>query len=192
VRAFLDRLRHFGRDWRSLGKLRIAAIGPKTALALREQYLEPDLVPTRFQSEDLAAALKEKIQPGARVLLARADRGRELLRDELAAHTHVEQIAVYSQVDAVAADVEVLDSFRRGEIDYVLLTSSNIARALVAMLDADCRAHLESQRTKLISISAVTSAAIRELGLPVAGEAVQATQEGVIEALLKMSSAQVC
>jgi uroporphyrinogen III methyltransferase/synthase len=188
VRSFLGRLRHLGRDWRALGHVRIAAIGPKTAEALREQYLEPDIVPARFQSEYLAASLKEKIKPGERVLLARADRGRELLRDELAGYTDVEQIAVYSQVDAVAADNDVLDSFRRGEIDYVLLTSSNIARALVAMLDTTCRAHLASGRTKLVSISPVTSATIRELGLPVAAEAAHATQEGLIEALLKMTT----
>ena len=80
VHAFLGRLKHqWLRMSRALGHLRLAGIGPKTAEALRHYHLEPDVVPARFQSEDLAAALKEHIRPGERVLLARADRGRELL-----------------------------------------------------------------------------------------------------------------
>ena len=51
---FLDRLRSLGRDLRALGGIAIAAIGPKTADTLREYHLDPDLVPERYQSEDLA------------------------------------------------------------------------------------------------------------------------------------------
>jgi uroporphyrinogen-III synthase len=37
---------------------------------------------------------------------------------------------------------------------------------------------------RLVTISAVTSAAVRELGLPVAAEAREATAEGVVQALI--------
>ena len=84
VSFFLRRLREVGRDLRALGSLRLAAIGPATADALRAYHLEPDLVPDEYRSENLAAALRERVR-GQRVLLARADRGRELLREELAA-----------------------------------------------------------------------------------------------------------
>ena len=47
----------------------------------------------------------------------------------------VDQVAVYSQVDARGGDSEVFDCLRRGEIDYITLTSSNIARALARSLD---------------------------------------------------------
>ncbi len=186
VQAFLGRLRQSGRDLRALGGLRLAAIGPKTAQALRHYHLQPDLVPDKYQSEDLAAQVRAVLQPGQRLLLARADRGREVLRDQLAAVAQVDQIAVYSQVDAVEADPEILDRFRRGQIDFVLLTSSNIARAIVHLLDPPSRARVESGRTQLVSISTVTSSTIRELGLPVAAEATHATQEGVVETLLEL------
>src|SRR5205807_4221909 len=104
---------------------KLAAIGPKTAEALRHYHLAADLVPAKFQSEDLAAALLEKIQPGQRVLLIRADRGRDVLRLELSRRCAVEQIAIYAQVDAVANDDPVMDHLRRGEIDYITLTSLN-------------------------------------------------------------------
>ena len=169
---------------RALGGVQIAAIGPKTAEALRSVHLQPDLMPSRFQSEDLAAELRQRVQSDQRVLLARADRGRELIRDELAAVCDVEQVAVYSQVDAVELDAEVLDHLRRGEIDYITLTSANIARSLLGRLDATSRARIESGDLRLVSISPVTSAEIRQLGLPVAAEAVEATSEGLVAAML--------
>ena len=129
VHAFLRRLRASGLDWRALAPVRLACIGPKTAAALGHYHLDPDLIPARFQSEDLAE-VKGHVQPGQRILLARADRGRELLREELARTFEVEQVAVYSQVDVIQPTSRVLDGLRRGEIDYITLTSSNIVKGV--------------------------------------------------------------
>jgi uroporphyrinogen III methyltransferase/synthase len=183
VHAFLGRLKHLGLDLRVLGHIRLAAIGPKTAETLGHYHLQPDVMPARFQSEDLAEMLRSQIGPGQRVLLARADRGRELLREQLAAVCQVEQVAVYSQVDAVEMDDEIMNAMRRGEIEFVTLTSSNIARALLNRLDATCRRRVEMGEIKLVTISPVTSAEVRKLGFPVAAEADQATTDGVIAAL---------
>jgi uroporphyrinogen III methyltransferase/synthase len=185
VEAFFRRLRHTGRDLRALRDIRLAVIGPATADALRGYHLEPDLMPAAFDSESLAVALKERAA-GQRVLLARADRGRELLREQLAAVAEVEQIAVYSQVDTIEADAEALQALRRGEIDDVTLTSSNIARSLIRQLDADALQRVRAGEVRLVSISPVTSAAIRELGLPVAAEAREYTTDGVIQALIAL------
>jgi len=187
VHAFLGRLEKLGRDLRALGHLRLAAIGPKTADALREYHLRADVVPARFQSEDLAATLLTQIQPGQRVLLARADRGRELLREQLSTTCQVEQIAVYAQVDAIETDDAVMDSLRRGEIEIVTLTSSNIARVFLERLDATCRRRIERGEVKLVSISPVTSAEILKLGFTAASEATQATTEGVIAAIVELA-----
>ena len=186
VQAFIERLRRIGHDLRALGGIRLAAIGPGTANALRGYHLEPDLIPPEYRSEDLAAALKGHVR-GQRVLLARADRGREILREELAEVAKVDQIAVYSQVDAIEPNSEALACLGRGEINYVTVTSSNIARALARALDLKCRDAINSGRVKLVSISPVTSAVLRELGLPVAAEATTFTAEGVIEALIRLA-----
>jgi uroporphyrinogen III methyltransferase/synthase len=183
VTMLLERLRHVGLDLRALGPVKLAAIGPKTAEALRQHGLEPDLVPSRYQSEDLAAVLVPAIAPGQRVLLARADRGRDVLRQELGSRCDVEQIAVYSQVDAVELDDDVLDHLRRGEIDYITLTSANIAKSLLGRLDETCLARIQTGRTRLVTISPVTSAEVKSRGLPVAAEASEATLNGVLAAL---------
>jgi len=186
VHAFLDRLQHQGRDLRALGGIKLATIGPATAEALASYRLKADLVPAVFDSEHLAAALLAPVT-GQRVLLARADRGRELLHEELARVAEVEQVAVYAQQDALAPNEEVLDALRRGEIEFVTVTSANIARALAAALDAPCRARLQSGEVKLVSISPLTTDAIRALGLPVAAEGREATSAGVVEAITALA-----
>ena len=69
---------------------------------------------------------------------------------------------------------------------YVTITSSNIAKALVKGLDEPCRQQLQSGRVRIVSISSVTSEALRQLGLPVAAEAHEATMAGVVEALIAL------
>jgi uroporphyrinogen III methyltransferase/synthase len=186
VRAFLDRLRQTGRDLRALGSARLAAIGPATAAALRGYHLEADVVPARYRSEGLAEELKRRAA-GARVLLARADRGRDVLREELAAVAEVHQVAVYSQVDAPAMDPGPLRALREGRVNFVTLTSSNIARALVRALDGEAVARVRSGAVGLVTISSVTSAAVRELSLPVAAEAKEETVAGVVAALVELA-----
>ena len=128
VESFLRRLLTTGRDLRSLGNVHLAAIGPSTADALRTFHLNPDLVPAEYRSENLAVELRSRVA-GKRVLLARADRGRDLLRFELAKVATVDHLTVYRQIDAPPANPLVLDAIGRGEIDFVTLTSADIARS---------------------------------------------------------------
>jgi uroporphyrinogen III methyltransferase/synthase len=186
VHALVRRLRAVGRDLRAMGGLRLAAIGPSTADALRGYHLEPDLVPGAFDSEHLALALKDRAA-GQRILLARADRGRDVLRQELGTVAVVDQVAVYSQVDALEESSATLDQLQHGEIEYVTLTSSNIARALLRTLDVESRRRIEAGEVKLVCISPHTGAAVRELGLPVAAEAAEYTTAGVVAALLALA-----
>jgi uroporphyrinogen III methyltransferase/synthase len=190
VRAFFERLLAIGLDLRAVGHLKFAAIGPKTAEALRRYHLEPDVVPPRFQSEDLAAALAHRLLPGERVLLARADRGRDVLRESLAGTHAVEQVAVYSQTDALIDGAALLKHLRRGEVDFITLTSTNIARVLLTMVDETTRGRIREGEIGLVSISPVTSEEIRRHDLPVAGEAVEATMEGVLDALVTLARAK--
>jgi uroporphyrinogen III methyltransferase/synthase len=186
VHFFLNRLLEMGQDLRSLGHLQIAAIGPVTASALRSYHLQADLVPSSYRSESLAADLTERVA-GRRILLARADRGREVLRDELTKVADVVQVAVYSQQDAVDSQSSAMAPLRGGEVDFIMLTSSNIARALFNALDETVLAHIRSGRTKIISISPVTSSTVRELGLPIAAEAEEYTAEGLVKELIKLA-----
>ena len=193
VRAFFGRLEEFKRDSRALGSAKLAAIGPGTADAIRSYYLEPDLVPDEFRSERLAQALGQ-LTAGRRVLLVRANRGRDLLRRELGMVAEVDEIAVYEQVDNGQNAAETLCLIKEHRVDYVTVTSSNIALALIGALDSAGRDKILAGDVKLASISPVTSAAIKDLGMPVAAEALTYDMAGLVTAIVRSvraGSAQV-
>ena len=179
VRYFLDRLTHTGYDMRKLGGVCLAAIGPATAEALAGYHLKADLEPEEYRAEALAAALAPDAS-GGRVLLARASRGREVLAEALtAAGAEVDEVVVYQSSDVATAEDEVLEALRAGRIDWTTVTSSAIARSLVNIFGD------ELKKTKLVTISPLTSAVLRELGHAPAAEAAQYTTDGLIEAILR-------
>src|SRR5262249_24320198 len=147
--------------------------------------LHADIVPSEYRSEGLVEILRDRAI-GKRILLARADRGRDVLARELSAVAEVVQVTVYSQVDLPAGAGRINDLVRQGGTDYMTVTSSNIARALARGLDQSARVRIHRGDTSLISISPVTSEALRDVGLPVAAEAKDYTMPGVVEALLQL------
>jgi uroporphyrinogen III methyltransferase/synthase len=185
VEKFMSRLIHLGLDSRRLSSSKIAAIGPSTADALRRYYLQPDLMPDVFRSEELAAAIRSEAA-GKRVLLVRADRGRDVLASELSPVADVRQIAVYSQLDSVDPECKALRALSRGEIRYVTFTSGNIARAVLRKLDETSLMRIRQGTVKIVTISPVTSAAVREFDVDVAAEARTYTVAGIIEAIVEL------
>ncbi len=182
VRAFLDRVDCLGFDLRVLGSTKLAAIGPATAEALRRYHLKADLLPASFRSEALAEALMDHVR-GRRVLLARADRGRTVLRDELERLADVEQVAVYRNADADSLSPAIVARLEEGSIDWITLTSSAIAERLHALLPATVRSRIGSD-IRLASLSPVTTETAAKLGWTVAAEAKIYTWEGLVQAVV--------
>ncbi len=188
VQHFLDRLDVLGLDLRSLGGLSLAAIGPATAEALGRYRLKADLVPADHRSEGLVSALEERVA-GRRVLLARADRGRDLLRNELAAIAHVEQVAVYRNVDATTVPDDVVERIQDDSIDWITLTSSAITERLHALLPEPARSRIGGA-VRVASLSPVTSATAQRLGWSIAAEADPYTWDGLVNALIATETSQ--
>ncbi len=188
VRHFLRRLEERGRDLRALGGLKLAAIGPATAESLREYRLRADLVPSQYRSEALAEELSPRVA-GRRVLLARADRGRTLLKEELRQVAEVEQVPVYSNVDADSLPATVMERLAEGSVDWITLTSSAITRRLFALLPDDVREKI-GRGIRLASISPVTSQAAAQLGWGVDAEATEFTWDGLVGAIRERVQAE--
>jgi uroporphyrinogen III methyltransferase/synthase len=83
----------------------------------------------------------------------------------------------YQSRDVDGADPDVTAALEAGTIDWVTVTSSAIARSLVSLFGRDL------QKTRIASISPVTSSTLRELGVSVDAEAQQYTMQGLVEAL---------
>jgi uroporphyrinogen III methyltransferase/synthase len=179
VHYLFERLLALGGDLRRLAGVKLAVMGPGTEEELARYHLKIDLKPANYRAEALAAALSETAR-GQRFLLARASRGREVLPEQLiAAGGIVEQVVVYTSRDVEQPDPEIGASLAAGRIDWITVTSSAIARSLVRMFGDELR------KTKIVSISPVTSATLRQLGHEPAAEAREYTMEGVVQAILE-------
>lgn len=190
VTGLLDRLWETGGDVRRLSSLKLAAIGPATAAALERYCLRADLVPDEYRAEALAAALKPFVsasttnqQTGQRVLWARANRGRDLLPQELtAAGATVEELVVYRNCDIDALSAENIRLLEQGDVDWICLSSPSIARNFARLLPKTVAAQI-GKTIRLASISPVTTTAAENAGLQISTEAVSATWDGLFAAI---------
>ncbi|MCH2128423.1 MAG: uroporphyrinogen-III C-methyltransferase [Pirellulaceae bacterium] len=179
VRFFLQRLSDLGHDLRRLGHTQLACIGPSTANELRRFHLRCDLIPDEYRAEALAESLSKEVSD-KRVLLLRASRGREVLAERLQqVAAEVKQVVVYCSTDLETPDRQIADHIAAGRFDWVTVTSSAIARSLVALFGEDL------QKARLASISPVTSNTLRELHIEPTAEAADYTIDGMVKAILQ-------
>ena len=181
VKRLLDRLLVRGGQIEQLAAAKLAAIGPGTAAELERYGLQADIVPPEYRAESLAESLRMHAA-GKRFLLARASRGREVLPEQLiAAGGIVQQVVVYTSADVETADPAVAAALAAGRIDWVTITSSSIARAIVGLFGE------QLHNSRLASISPVTSQTLCELGNPPTVEATEYTLAGLVEAIAEAS-----
>jgi uroporphyrinogen III methyltransferase / synthase len=178
VEPFFAALRRQGTDARGLAGVGVAVIGAATAAALAAHGVDPDVVPERQVAEGLVEALTNEDLAGARVLVARAEEGREVVPDALRERgAEVEVVALYRTV-ADSPSPPTLEA--AAGADYVTFTSSSTVRFfLEAAGDAFPRA------ARVVSIGPATSATARELGLEVHVEAARHDVDGLVDALLE-------
>lgn len=155
-----------GRDARALAGLKIAVIGPGTAEALKPFGLQPDLMPDRqYVAESLMKALKAAGVKGTRVILARAEEGRDILpRGLIEAGAAVTDLSVYQTVKAEWPEP------LPGRPDLVTFTSSSTVIGLADIVPVE-----ERKNYPAASIGPITTKTARELGFPVAVTAEKAT-----------------
>jgi uroporphyrinogen III methyltransferase/synthase len=103
-----------------------------------------------------------------------------VLTDELErAGARVDQIVVYGSVDVEEPDPSMVAALLSGEIDWVTITSSAIARSAIRLY-GDALRH-----SRLASIGPMTSATLRELGYEPAAEASPHSTGGLIDAIVR-------
>lgn len=182
VRAFFDRLWTIGLDSRAIAGCQLAAVGEQTAVELKKFHLRADLVPNRFDADQLADDLLRQAGSGP-CLIIRASRGREVLAERLReAGVSVAPVIAYQNVDTEEVPEEIQLAVRHGKIDWVTVTSNAIADNLVRQFGS----RLGSAR--LATISPLTTQRLRDHGFEVAAEATVATFAGVVSAILAATS----
>ncbi len=161
--------------------LKIAAIGPKTAEALRERGIEPCFVPDKYVAEAILPGLGDL--HGRWVLLPRAEIARKMLPEAIVAAGGVaHEIAVYHTLPA-EPDAEGLAEMKAG-VDVVTFTSPSTVHNFVQIVRQNGLDpfHLPAA-PKVFCIGPITAAAAHEEGLAVDIVAEEYTAEGLVAAL---------
>jgi uroporphyrinogen III methyltransferase/synthase len=167
VAAVFERLGAMGLDARALGGVRVAAVGPGTAAALRRRGIAADLVPDAFTTAALGEALCAL--PGERrraILLARADvAGADLAERLAAAGWRVEQVAAYRTVRPAALPPAALDALRRRGAGWVAFTAASAVENFLAL---SAEAGVELWGVKLAALGPATARALAARGFSAA------------------------
>ena len=181
VNVFFNRLKVLGINGIPQ-RLRVAAIGAKTALCLSEHGLTADFVPNKYIAEAILPGLGEDIS-GKRFLLPQSDLAREILAQEIrSAGGIVDEVVAYHTVPT-QPQPSALDALRSG-MDVVTFASPS---SVNGFFDVLCKNGLDIYHLPgnplIACIGPVTSATAREVGLPVHVEAKEHTITGLVAAL---------
>jgi uroporphyrinogen III methyltransferase / synthase len=185
VRFFFDRLAHQRRDLRELKGIKIAVIGPATARELGTYHLLPDLIPEKYQAEDLLEALSQIPLEGQRILIPRAEQARQILPTGLKnLGAEVAVAAAYRTLPAQEEKKELADQLQRGEVDVITFTSSS---TVVYFLNLFSRQEILTWLKDVViaCIGPITAKTVRDNGLPVTVVAEEYTIPGLVEAIEK-------
>jgi len=176
-------------------RLRVAAIGPATKKAIEQRGTRVNVMPKEYVAESVVRSLQSKVK-GKRVLLVRAKVARDVIPQELRrAGAQVDVVEAYETVVPRASRTrlqQVMEDPRRRP-HIVTFTSSSTVKNFVELLgerkSSKSRA-AQLQGIKAASIGPVTSATLRDFGLPVQIAAKEFTIPGLVSAILSAVARQ--
>ena len=181
VNAFFEVFYKLYDDAREIGGAKIAAIGPSTAQRIRDFHMHVDLQPEEFVAESIVHEFKK--QGGVenlRILLARAEKARDVLPRELSAMGGiVDEGFAYRTVPETRDDNGARRRLLEEGADLITFTSSSTVENFMA-LGLPWPAGM-----RVASIGPVTSKTARDLGLTVDVEARRHDVPGLVEAIRK-------
>jgi uroporphyrinogen-III synthase len=195
VEAMWERMEKLRVAKRALEHLKVAAIGPATKKAIEQRGLRVDVVPKEYVAESVVRSLRKKIK-GRRVLLVRAKVARDVIPRELRkAGTHVDVVEAYETVvpESSRRRLQAVLNNPKRRPQVVTFTSSSTVRNFVELLGSgkgksggqECPPHTNLDGIRMASIGPVTSATLREFGLPVDIRAKKFTIPGLLAAIAK-------
>jgi uroporphyrinogen-III synthase len=190
VEAMFERMAKYALDNSALAHLKIAAIGPATKKAIEEHGLRVTVTPKEYVAESVVASLRKRVK-GKRVLLVRAKVARDVIPRELRkAGATVDVIEAYETVVPKQSKTRLQAALAsRRKPHAITFTSSSTVKNFVGLLGLrGARAALKKSSPNhgvhSASIGPVTSATLREFGLPVDLEAKKFDIPGLVAAII--------
>lgn len=184
VRFFFTRLQELGFAPTALQSAKVCAVGPKTAEALQELGIRPDLVPEQFTGEGVVAAFQGIELQGCRVLFPKADGARDLIPQQLRSRgAEVVDPVVYRNIIPQALPESARQALEQHQLAAVVFSSPSTVRNLAALVGGVTQLQTMLADLAVASIGPVTTKACQELGLSVAIEPEQATLDALVNGL---------
>jgi uroporphyrinogen III methyltransferase/synthase len=186
VDAFFEMFFKLYDDAREIGPAKIAAIGPATAQRVRDFHLHVDLQPEEFVAESIIREFqKQGGVENLRILLARAEKARDVLPRELSKlGAIVDEGFAYRTVpetrDVTGARRRLLEE----GADLITFTSSSTAENFLAL------GLPWPNGMQIASIGPITSQTARDRGLKIDIEAKRHDIEGLVDAIRKFFGAE--
>ncbi|GAA5493936.1 uroporphyrinogen-III synthase [Rubritalea squalenifaciens DSM 18772] len=173
-------------DARSIGGVRIAAVGPGTAKKVNEYRLAVDLIPDKHVAEGLVEAFTEKESvENQTILWVRPQESRDTVVEGLTAlGAIVDECIAYKTVPEFEDPTGAKERFEKEGADLVTFVSSSAAKHFFAL------SLPWPEGCKVASIGPITSATLNVIGKPADVEAEEHNIPGLVEAVVKSFSTE--
>jgi uroporphyrinogen III methyltransferase/synthase len=192
---FMRRFIEKGRDIRDLKGIRICAIGPKTAEAIKRFGLKTDLVPDEFNAEGLISSFlkdaktrqdkryKTSNLEGLRILMPRAETAREIFPDRIRElGGEIDCPVAYRSVKPEKHNKRLFRFLKSGRITVATFTSAATFTNFMEIMGSEAVDFLRD--VAIAAIGPVTAKAIEAAGLKVTIMPPKATIEAMVREII--------
>ena len=173
-------------DARAFAATSVAAIGPATAEALAQKGILADYIPQSHVAEALLEGIVAQGVSGKRILLARAEKARDILPKGLEeAGADVRVVAVYQTLpvqDCAKNAAKAASLFATGKIRYISFASSSTVENFLAVVPVETLYRYPNLR--FACIGPITAKTLEDAGLPCHIMPEQYTIPALIQAII--------
>ncbi len=145
-------------------RIKVAAVGNKTAEAVEYRGIKVDIIPNKFSAEGLLEVLSNEALKGKKVLIPASANSRDVLSNGLREKgAEVDFVPIYKSVTRdVSNDDEMLNLIKKSKPDVFVFTSPSSVKGFLEIFSLENPTHYFSERS-VIAIGNVTEKYLNKL-----------------------------
>lgn len=188
VDYFFERLGSQLQDVRALATIKIAVVGEKTSLRLKQRGLQPDFVPPDFVADSMVVNFPESVD-GKKILFPRVESGgRDVLVKAFSDRgAEITEVAAYQSACPETAEPEAIAALQSYSVSMITFASSKTVKHFCELLQRSIGDGWQKYLEKVAyaSIGPQTSKTCRALLGRVDLEAQEFTLDGLTKAIVQ-------
>lgn len=145
---------------------KVAAVGSKTEKVLNSLDITVDYVPEKFTGDHLAAAMRERVSPGERILVVKGNLARDVVGQVLKEiGCIVEDVVIYETVFPEESKVRLVHVMEREHPEVLIFTSPSTVDNFVHIAGDRLPEFIDGK--VIVSIGPVTNKALKKYEMPI-------------------------